>query len=178
MKKRWRKFGKSHSPCLKIYSQMRADEWNFTPWAALYTDNPLCVVSNALYRLALSYCNLSGGSEHIFFNKGGYLQMAHSAFSRHVSRTHSKMLFYPRNHSCQGFKSYNTFHETLGNMLFMITKILFHSDQILYMCENEQLKKKEVHFILIVTASHTLSFPETLSNMVVMWSTVANESST
>ena len=35
MKKRWRKFWKSHSPCLKIYSQMQAGEWNFTPLMAL-----------------------------------------------------------------------------------------------------------------------------------------------
>ena len=68
--------------------------------------------------------------------------MAHSAFSRHVSRTHSKMLSSPETIDVRVSNMNNTFHKTLGNMLFMIIKILFHSDQILYMCKNEVFKSK------------------------------------
>ena len=32
MKKNWRNVWKSHSPYLKIYLQMQAGKWNFTPW--------------------------------------------------------------------------------------------------------------------------------------------------
>ena len=42
---------------------------------------------------------------------------------------------------------YNTFHKTLGNILFIITKILFQLDQTLHMSENERFQKKSHYTI-------------------------------